>query len=117
MKKIAYLYEPAHPAILRLIKMTIDNAHAKKRWVGTCGEMCSDPAMALLIMGLGIDEISVSPLVLPLVKKMIRSVKIKDAKKIAREAMKMKTAGPNSMVIPWTPTTAGISKERAMIAV
>lgn len=91
-EKIAYLYEPTHPAILKLIKMTIDNAHAHKKWVGTCGEMCSDPSLALLLIGLGIDEISASPLVLPPVKKMIRSVNIKDAQKVAEEAMKFSSA-------------------------
>jgi len=91
-EKIAYLYEPTHPAILKLIKMTIDNAHAQKKWVGTCGEMCSDPSIALLLIGFGIDEISVSPLALPTVKKMIRSIKTSAAKDVAAQVMKMDSA-------------------------
>jgi len=91
-EKIAYLYEPTHPAILKLIKMTIDNAHAQKKWVGTCGEMCSDPAIALLLLGLGIDEISMSPIVVPMIKKMIRSVRIADVRKLAAHAMTLETA-------------------------
>jgi len=57
-------------------------------WVSTCGEMAADPAVAILLIGLGIDEISTSPLILPKVKKAIRSVTLKQAKEIAQEAMK-----------------------------
>jgi phosphotransferase system enzyme I (PtsI) len=91
-EKIAYLYEPTHPAILKLIKITIDNAHQQSRWVGTCGEMCSDPAIALLLIGLGIDEISLSPIVIPTIKKLIRSVRMEDARKVAAEVMKHEEA-------------------------
>jgi len=90
-EKIAYLYEPTHPAILKLIKMVIDNAHEKGVWVGTCGEMGSDPALAVLLLGLGIDGISTSPLVLPRTKKAIRSVTLNQAQGIAKEALKFKT--------------------------
>lgn len=90
-EKIAYLYEPTHPGILKLIQMTIDNAHAEKKWVGTCGESCSDPAIALLLIGMGMDEISVSPMALPTLKKMIRSINIEDSKRIAKEAVKITT--------------------------
>jgi len=92
-EKIAYLYEPSHPAILKLIQMTIENAHANQIWVGTCGEMCSNPALALLLIGLEIDEISASPLIIPTIKKMIRSIKITDAKAIAEEAFKLESSG------------------------
>ncbi|MBI3306415.1 MAG: phosphoenolpyruvate--protein phosphotransferase [Candidatus Omnitrophica bacterium] len=86
-EKIAYLYEPTHPAILKLIKLVIDNAHAKKLWVGSCGEMSGDAAIALLLLGLGIDEISTSPVVIPKVKKIIRSITYKEAQEIAKHAM------------------------------
>ena len=90
-EKIAYLYEPAHPAVLRLIKMIIDNAHKEKKWVGMCGEMAGDITLTLVLLGLGLDEFSASPIVVPEVKKIIRSVNYSDAKKIAEEALKLST--------------------------
>lgn len=90
-EKIAYLYEPTHPAILRLIEMTINNGHRSKIWVGSCGEMSADPKIAILLLGLGIDEISASPVVLPKIKKAIRSVKYSDAREIAQKALSLPT--------------------------
>ncbi|MBI4550363.1 MAG: phosphoenolpyruvate--protein phosphotransferase [Candidatus Omnitrophica bacterium] len=92
-EKIAYLYDPSHPAILQLIKMVIDNGHANNIWVGTCGEMCGDPVLAILLVGMGIDEMSTSPLVLPKVKKAIRSITLRQAREISEEAMKFSTGG------------------------
>lgn len=86
-EKIAYLYEPTHPAILHLIKMVVDAGHRHNRWIGSCGEMSGDPAIAILLLGLGIDEISTSPVVLPKVKKAIRSIRYSDARLIAQEAL------------------------------
>ncbi len=88
-EKIAYLYDPADPAILRLIKMSIDNAHANGVWVGMCGEMASDPFFAVLLIGLGIDELSTSPFMVPAIKKAIISVKAEEAKAIAAETLKL----------------------------
>ena len=76
---------------LSLIQQVVSNGHKKNRWVGSCGEMSGDPAVALLLLGLEIDEISTSPLALPKVKKVIRSVKFKDAKSIAKRALKFST--------------------------
>ncbi len=90
-EKIAYLYEPMHPAILKLIKMVVDNGHAAQRWVGCCGEMAGDPEAAVLLMGLGIDEISASPIALPKVKKIIRSILFSDAQRIAVQALEFHT--------------------------
>ena len=90
-EKIAYLYEPTHPAILKLIKLVVENGHKQKRWVGSCGEMSGDPAIAILLVGLEIDEISTSPVVLPKVKKAIRSVSFTEAKKIAQKALEFST--------------------------
>jgi len=90
-EKIAYLYEPTHPAILKLILQVILNAKKNKIWVGICGEMGSDPITALLLVGLGIDGISTSAFILPKVKKAIRSVTYKAAKTIAGKAMSFKT--------------------------
>ena len=86
-EKIAYLYEPTHPAIIRLIKQVVESGHKYKKWVGSCGEMSGDPAIAVLLVGLEIDEISTSPVVLPKVKQAIRSITFKDAKAIANKAL------------------------------
>lgn len=86
-EKIAYLYEPTHPAILRLIQEVILNGHRNKIWVGACGEMSGDPAIAVLLTGFGIDSISTSPSLLPKVKKAIRLVPFKISKEIAKKAL------------------------------
>ncbi len=91
-EKIAYLYQPTHPAILKLIQMVVENAHAAGKWVGSCGEMSGDPAIALLLVGLGIDELSASPVSLPKIKKAVRSIRYDDAKKIAAKALQFSTA-------------------------
>ena len=90
-EKIAYLYEPTHPAILKLIQLTIMNAKKAKIWVGVCGEMGGDPAMALLLLGFGINQISMSSFALPKVKKAIRSVSFKEAQDIANRAIEFTT--------------------------
>lgn len=90
-EKIAYLYEPAHPAVLRLIKMVVDNAHREKIWVGMCGEMAGDVAFTLILLGLGLDEFSAPPIVIPEIKRIIRAVRYKEVKKIAEKALKLST--------------------------
>ncbi|OGW87658.1 MAG: phosphoenolpyruvate--protein phosphotransferase [Omnitrophica bacterium RIFCSPLOWO2_01_FULL_45_10b] len=90
-EKIAYLYEPTHPAILRLIRHTIDNAKKAKIWIGVCGEMGGDPAMALLLLGLGINQLSMSAFALPKVKRAIRAVTFKQAQEIASRALEFTT--------------------------
>ncbi|MFA4842374.1 MAG: phosphoenolpyruvate--protein phosphotransferase [Candidatus Omnitrophota bacterium] len=91
-EKVAYLYEPAHPAVLRLIKNIIESAHNAGIWVGMCGEMAGEPHMVLMLLGLGLDEFSMPPFVIPEIKYIIRSVTIKQAKSVALEAMKLPTA-------------------------
>ena len=90
-EKIAYLYEPAHPAVLRLIKNIIDTGHKHNIWVGMCGEMCAEPVLALLLLGLGLDEFSTGAVIIPAIKKLIRAVTFSDAAKIAEEAMRLST--------------------------
>lgn len=86
-EKIAHLYEPTHPAILNLIKNTVDAAHQNKIWVGVCGEMAGDPVLAPLLLGLGVDELSAAPSAVPAMKFLIRHLKIDDAKKLADFAL------------------------------
>lgn len=86
-EKIAHLYEPSHPAILRLIQMTVEAAHRKGLWVGVCGEMAGDPELVPLLLGLGVDELSASPPLVPQIKKLIRQIKQSEAEALVKEAM------------------------------
>lgn len=90
-EKVAYLYEPAHPAVLRMIKSIIGAAHNAGIKVGMCGEMAGDPAFVLLLLGLGLDEFSMPPLVIPEVKYIIRRVTSKEAEKFCSQALKLST--------------------------
>lgn len=90
-EKVAYLYEPAHPAVLRLIKNVIDSGHKEKIKVGMCGEMAGEPNFALILLGLGLDEFSMPPQVIPELKYLIRSISYAQAQEIAREALKLST--------------------------
>ncbi|MFH1665375.1 MAG: phosphoenolpyruvate--protein phosphotransferase [Candidatus Omnitrophota bacterium] len=86
-EKIAYLYEPAHPAVLSLIKTIIDNGHKENIPVGLCGEMAGDISLTMVLLGMGLDEFSTSPIAVPEIKKIIRSVTYADAKIIAEKAL------------------------------
>lgn len=85
--KIAHLYEPTHPSILRLIKMTTDAARANGIWTGVCGEMASDPSLTPLLLGLGVNEISVAPAFVPKIKFLIRRLKMPEAQALAAFAL------------------------------
>ena len=86
-EKIAHLYEPAHPAILNLISITAKAGRKNGIWTGVCGEMASDIAMVPLLLGLGVDELSVAPSYLPQVKFLIRHLKLADAQELAAWAL------------------------------
>ena len=90
-EKIAYLYKPTHPAVLRLIKNIIDSGHKENIWVGMCGEMAAESGFVLLLLGLGLDEFSMSPVLVPEMKYVISNVRFEDARKVAEEAMKLST--------------------------
>ncbi len=90
-EKIAYLYEPAHPAILRLIKKTIAAAHKENIWVEMCGEMAAEPSFALLLLGLEIDALSMSAFAIPQIKKIIRRVDFSEAKEFAKKTLDFDT--------------------------
>ncbi len=87
-EKIAHLYDPTHPAIVRLIKHTVDAAHAAGNWVGVCGEMAGDPVLVPLLLGLGVDELSAAPPTVPQLKFLIRRLKISEARELAAFALK-----------------------------
>ncbi|MFA6960036.1 MAG: phosphoenolpyruvate--protein phosphotransferase [Opitutaceae bacterium] len=90
--RIAHLYEPSHPAVIRLIKFVVDEAHKNKIKVSVCGEMAGDAVYAPLLLGLGVDDLSMTPPLLPAVKYLVRSMKLSDAQKLAAEALKLSTA-------------------------
>ena len=90
-EKIAYLYKPTHPAVLRLIKNIIDSGHKENIWVGMCGEMAAEPGFVLILLGFGLDEFSMSPVLVPEMKYVISNVRFEDARKVAEEAMKLST--------------------------
>jgi len=89
---VAYLYEPLHPAALRIIKNVVGAAHSAGIAVGVCGEMAGEPEHALILLGLGIDQLSMNALSILKVKKIIRSIKYSDAKEIAETALAFSTA-------------------------
>jgi phosphoenolpyruvate-protein phosphotransferase (PTS system enzyme I) len=86
-ERITHLYEPTHPAILRLIKATVDAAHQRGIWVGVCGEMAGDPVLVPLLLGLGVDELSAAVMVVPRIKFLIRRVKLSEARELAEFAL------------------------------
>jgi len=86
-EKIAHLYEPTHPGILRLIKTTVDAGKANGIWTGVCGEMASDLSMVPLLIGLGVEELSVASSMVPRVKMLIRNINISKAKELANFAI------------------------------
>lgn len=91
-ERVAYLYEPTHPAILRLIKHTIDTGREHGIWTGVCGEMAANLLMVPLLVGLGADELSVSPVMVPMVKRIIRCLKYSQALQLAETALKSRSA-------------------------
>ncbi len=86
-EKIAHLYEPTNPALLKLVKMTVDAAHRREIWTGVCGEIASDLGMVPLLLGLGVDELSVAPPYVAQVKYLIRRTKISEAQELATFAL------------------------------
>ena len=90
-EKIAYLYEPTHPAILRLLKMIADAAHAHHIWVGVCGEMAGDVALIPLLLGLGMDELSAGATLVPRIKRAVQSLAIPECRELVEEALKLNT--------------------------
>jgi phosphotransferase system enzyme I (PtsI) len=90
-ERVAYLYEPTHPAVLRMIKSVIEAAHKAGITVGMCGEMAGEQAFVLILLGFGLDEFSMPPLVIPEVKYIIRSVTLSQAQDIATQALSLST--------------------------
>ncbi len=89
---VAKLYQPLHPAVLRLIKQIIDTAHVKGRWVGMCGELAGMPKAIPILLGLGLDEFSMNPRAIPEAKQLIRRISDDAARRVAEHALSLSTA-------------------------
>lgn len=90
-EKINYLYEPLHPIILRLLNEIINNASSNNKPIYICGEIASDPLYIMILLGLGYRTLSMTPTSIPVVKHLIRSISMKEAKELAIAALKRKT--------------------------
>jgi len=90
--QIATLYNPCNPAVLRLVASVIDAAHDNDIWVGVCGAMAAHPMSASILLGLGVDELSMSPIDIPEIKNLIRSANYQELKTITREALNLSTS-------------------------
>ena len=89
---ISHLYNPMSPSVLGLIKQVIDASHAEGKWTGMCGELAGDERATLLLLGMGLDEFSMSAISVPRIKKLIRNVNYADAKALADKALQVPTA-------------------------
>ena len=90
--RVAYLYRPTHPSILRLIEFCVAAAKRNNIFVGVCGQMAGDPATAVLLMGLGVHELSMSPGSIPLIRRVVRSLSLHEASLVARRAIDCRNA-------------------------
>ncbi len=104
-EKVAYLYQPYNPAILRLIKMTIDGAHHEGKWCGMCGEMAGEPWALPLLLGLGLDEFSMSASAILKARKIIGELDFTAAQALAEKALK---CGNSAEVIALVEKESGI---------
>jgi len=91
-EQLIHLYNPLHPAILRLINYTIESAHKRGKWVGMCGEMAGDPLFTVILVGMGLDELSMACTSIPKVKEVIRSINIPEAKELVQKILKLERA-------------------------
>ena len=89
---ISHLYNPMTPSVLGLIKQVIDASHAEGKWTGMCGELAGDENATLLLLGMGLDEFSMSAISVPRIKKLIRSVNFADVQYLAKEVLEQPTA-------------------------
>jgi len=96
---VSYLYEPLHPAILRSIKGVVDVAHGAGIDVGICGEMASEPLYTLLFLGMGLNELSMNAMAIPLVKKMLRRSTHVEGERILKEILVFSTAKETDVFI------------------
>ena len=90
-QRVSYLYQPYSPSILRLVKMVIDAAHAEGKWAGMCGEMAGDETAIPILLGLGLDEFSMSATSILKARSLIRNLNKADMEKMASSVLNMST--------------------------
>jgi len=91
-ERVTYLYEPLHPAVLRLIKQVVDIGHKAGIRVAMCGEMAGEPAYTMILLGLELDELSMNPLAIPRIKKIIRGSTLRESKALLKKVMSISSA-------------------------
>ena len=96
---ISHLYNPMSPSVLNLIKQVIDASHAEGKWTSMCGELAGDERATILLLGMGLDEFSMSAISVPRIKKLIRNVNYQDAKLLAEKALQQPTAAEIEQLI------------------
>src|SRR6185369_2244470 len=89
---VGYLYHPLHPAILRMVRMVVEAGHAAGIRVGMCGEMAGEPMFAAVLLGLGLDELSMNATAIPAVKAVLRGARLHEARALAEAALTLPTA-------------------------
>jgi phosphotransferase system enzyme I (PtsI) len=94
-EKVSHMYQPAHPAVLRLLQTVVEAAHRNNIWVGVCGEMASDPVLMPMLVGLGIDELSAGPASIPRIKKAIQSLNYDETRELVSRFVRSETAEAN----------------------
>jgi len=90
-ERVAYLFEPFHPGVLRMIRSVIEAGHARGLPVALCGEMSADPTATIVLLGMELDEFSMSPMAVPHIKKVIRSVSLDEARRTTEEALSLRS--------------------------
>ena len=90
-ERVAHLYEPSHPSIVRLLKMVADAAHANDIWVGVCGEMAGEILFTPLLLGLGMDELSAGTTLVPRVKSAVQRLSVTECRKLVEEVLELDT--------------------------
>ena len=105
---VAGLCDAFHPAVLRLIRDVIEASHRAGKWTGVCGELAGEPLAVPLLLGLGLDEFSMAPVMVPVVKALIRQLDAREMKVLAGEALEMATAGEVRALVKARVTSAGV---------
>jgi phosphotransferase system enzyme I (PtsP) len=108
--RVAGLYDNLHPAMLKTIAHIVENGHQSGRPVNLCGEMAADPGAAVLLLGMGVDNLSASPVSVPRVKWAIRSFTLAEARELARQALELDTVGQIRRLINDALRRAGLGE-------
>jgi phosphotransferase system enzyme I (PtsI) len=110
-EKVNYLSEPLHPAVLRFIKRTIDAAHGRGITAAMCGELAGDPRATAILLGLGLDEFSMTASSIPLIKRIIRGTSLESCKALAEEALRARSiAEVKAAVNDWMAANELVNK-------